>query len=137
MAKEKEAAVAAEGVVDLSGAVAMEQSHDRGIEAPIYLNGDQIMVITIAGPYSDRFKRADEELAKTVLSARKPRAQRIAEAGSSHIDLLAKCTLAWSSPVMVDGERLEFSEANSLKLYRRHKFIMDQVQEAFTAARDF
>ncbi len=119
--------------IDLSAIEAAISRQDEGIDVPILgLDGKTPLGITIrvAGPDSARAIAAQEAQTDDLLErqdANKPTAKQLAERGIAY---LARVTLDWSPVVKVDGEDRAYSVENAELLYRKFRFIREQVDRA-------
>jgi hypothetical protein len=86
--------------------------------------------IKVAGPDSDVATKAQEELADQLIEDGDISRLKAREAADQGIKYLARITLGWAPAIVLDGQKLEYSPANAEKLYRRFKFIREQVDRA-------
>ena len=85
------------------------------------------LVIRVAGPDSERARRAREALHQELVDAQRTTPLTPAEVSSRGARFLAKLTVGWSPNVKVDGDELSASEENAFKVYERYRFIRVQV----------
>ncbi|MDJ1465655.1 hypothetical protein [Nitratireductor sp. GZWM139] len=119
--------------VDLSSFDDAKAKHEAGIEIAIVgPDGKTPMGFSIraAGPDSERAQIAQEELADELIEQENLTRLKAREAAQRGIRYLAKLTMGWVPNIILDGQELEFSEENAEKLYRRHRFIREQVDKA-------
>lgn len=133
MTKAKQKTEAGEAL-DLSGLDAAIKRQDEGLDVEIKgLDGKTPLGLTIrvAGPDSQRAQQAQEALADEMLAKEDVSAKVSArEATERGIRYLARVTIDWEPAVKVDGEELSCSAKNAEKLYRKYRFIRDQVDRA-------
>lgn len=97
-------------------------------DAPLRKSDGSPITITVLGKDSDAFVRQSNANANRYLN-QKGRAKLSAEALKGEgISLLAKCTVDWDG-IMVEGETLDCTYDNAVKLYDRFAFIREQVDE--------
>lgn len=104
--------------------------HEQGIEVPIISMDGKTptgLVILVAGPDSDRARKAREALHHDLVEAQRTTPLTPAEVSDQGAKFLAKLTIGWAPNVKVDGEELEYSEANAMKVFSRYRFIRQQV----------
>lgn len=82
--------------------------------------------ITVMGADSPEFKRAVAKVRDANKSGRK--LSRI-EVERNAAKVLAQCTLGWSDNWMWDGEPFPFNYDNALKLYNKHAWLREAVDE--------
>lgn len=119
--------------VDLSGFDDAKKKQDEGIEVDILGPDGKTSIgfkIRVAGPDSDRAQKASEELADELIEQENLTRLKAREAAQRGIKYLAKITIGWAPNIIVDGKELAYSEENAEKLYRRHKFIREQIDRA-------
>lgn len=123
----------AKKAVDLSSFDEAKKKHEEGIDVPILGpdgKSELGFTIRVAGPDSERAQKAQEELADELIEQENLTRLKAREAAQRGIRYLAKITLGWVPSVVVDGQDLAYSEENAEKLYRRHRFIREQVDRA-------
>jgi hypothetical protein len=90
------------------------------------------LIIDVFGPDSSRAQKASRDLQAEMereaakegnLDLDSPEAQR-----RRQISYLAKVTKGWNKPPQVDGEKLEFSEENAIRLFTKYPIIENQVR---------
>ncbi len=119
--------------VDLSSFDEAKRRHDEGIDVPILGPDGKTelgFTIRVAGPDSERAQTAQEELADELIDQENLSRLKAREAAQRGIRYLAKLTIGWAPNIILDGQELEFSEDNAAMLYRRHRFIREQVDRA-------
>lgn len=119
--------------VDLSSFDEAKKKHEEGIEVPIAGPDGKTKMgfsIKVAGPDSERAEAAQGEMIDALAEKQNETHLDRRERVTAGILYLAKITLGWEPNIIVDGEELAYSEANAEKLYRRHKFIREQVNVA-------
>ena len=94
------------------------------------------LVITIAGPDSDVAQAARDANRDEILAAQEIETTA-RESDERGIRYLAKVTLAWSTTVKLDGEELKLTEDNAFKVYKRFRFIREQLDRASVDRRLF
>lgn len=119
--------------VDLSSFDDAKKKHEEGIDVALVGPDGKTKIgvtIRVAGPDSDRAEAAQGEFADELAEQQNSGALNGRERTSYGIRYLAKITLGWEPNLVVDGQELAYSEENAEKLYRRHKFIREQVDRA-------
>ena len=133
MTKQKQAP-ASSGALDLSSVDAAIKRQDEGLDVEIKgLDGKTPLglVIRVAGPDSQRAQEAQEALTDEMLAREASETRTSAkEATERGIRYLARITIGWQPAVKLDGEEMAYSVANAEALYRRFRFIRDQVDRA-------
>lgn len=122
-----------EGVTDLAQFDEAVKRQNDGIAVPIKsMDGktDLGFSIRVAGPDSEIATAAQEAMADELIEQENLTRVQAREAADRGLRYLAKITLGWEPKVVMDGQELAFSEENALKLYRRFKFIKEQVDRA-------
>lgn len=123
----------ASGALDLSGFDAAAKRHEEGIVVDIIGPDGETpsgLKIRVAGPDSQRARKAQEDLAASLIAQEnigKPKASETTRRG---IEFLARITLGWEPAVKIDGKEMVYSVENAEKLYGRYSFIRDQVDRA-------
>jgi hypothetical protein len=117
---------------------ASEEGADLALKDPAgkaLLNGDgSTVTIKLAGVTSPRWTRAMDALQNKLIAAKEK--QSAEDIRGNRCSLLAAATLGWHG-IEVDGNPLEFSEANAKKLYVRFRWVADQVDEFIAAKEHF
>lgn len=86
--------------------------------------------IRVAGPDSKVAEEAQADMADELLEEGNLTRLQARQAAEQGIKYLTKITLGWSQPIKFDGQEHDFTPANAEKLYRRFKFIREQVDKA-------
>lgn len=84
------------------------------------------ITITLLGSDSSEYRKRIRATANQRINSRKKRTVEQIEQES--IDMLAAVTQGWSG-IVVDGEKVSFSQDEAKKLYRRFSWITEQVDE--------
>ena len=84
------------------------------------------LTITIAGPDSDFAQTAREELQDEAVDAETFRLSP-KDMDERGLRYLAKVTLAWSAPIRMGGVDLPLNEENAMAVYRKYRFIREQI----------
>jgi hypothetical protein len=112
---------------DLAALDDLVAEQDRGAECIIThpVTGEPMdMVLIVAGPDSDIQRRARLAIADELLAYRdRPSAddqERLA------IEQLARCVVGWR--VKRDGEDVEFTFTNVVRIFRKFVFVREQVE---------
>lgn len=88
------------------------------------------IIIEVAGQDSEKFRKAEvakrNRRLKAAMKNKKVSAEQLDEEG---LNLLVSCTVSWQN-VMWGKEELECTPDNVRKLYTKHPFIREQVDEA-------
>lgn len=87
------------------------------------------ITIRIAGADSARFRKVERANRDRRLKAGFRRTPTAAELDAEGLDLLASCTLGWAG-IVLDGQPLEFTQANVKILYKRLLWVRKQVDAA-------
>lgn len=119
--------------VDLSQFDEAIERQEKGIEVPILgLDGKTPtgLVIVVAGPDSERARKAREQLHQELVDAQRIDPLTPAEVAAQGTRFLAKLTIGWAPDVKVAGEQLAFTEANAIRVYEKYRFIRQQVDAA-------
>lgn len=88
------------------------------------------LVIRVAGPDSERARRAREALHQELVDTQRTTPLTPTEVSSRGARFLAKLTIGWSPNVKVDGEELGATEDNAFKVFERYRFIRQQIDNA-------
>ena len=99
---------------------------------PLEANG-QPVIIQLAGEDSDAYRRAERGAINRRLEGRQRGKVTAEDLEAETISSLAAVTLGWSN-VRLDGQELLFNQANARALYRRFRWLREQVNE-FVATR--
>ena len=97
-------------------------------DAPLFTKDGAPVTITLLGKDSDVYTRVVNANANRHLNQRGKPKRSIEGAKAEGVSLLAKCTTAWSG-IVVEGETLDCTYENAVKLYSRFSWIMEQVDE--------
>lgn len=118
--------------VDLSQFDAALEKMESGVEVSILgMDGKPLgLSITVAGPDSERAQKAREALHQEDVESERLAPLTPAELYARGTRFLAKITIGWSAPVKIGGEEIQFSEANTIRLYEKYRFIREQVDAA-------
>lgn len=117
---------------DLSAFDGLTAAQEEGIDVTI--NGPDgtplspPVVITIAGPDSERQKAAQRKQADIRLR-RRQRTMSAKEAEEAGLDILAASIIAWT-PFKVGGKVLELTKDNAKMVLQRYPFIQEQLDLA-------
>lgn len=130
---------------DLSATAGVEQAHEAGVTVhvedvngkPLYIDGDESrpVVITVAGVYSRRYRRAEEEVNRRVARSRGKISGR-----QTVIEKAAACTLRWDG-IFDGGKPVDCTPESAERLYKAAPWVLDQVvaaqhdTEGFTGTR--
>lgn len=130
---------------DLSATAGVEQAHEAGVTVhledekgkPLYVDGDESrpVTVTVAGVYSRRFRRAEEEANRKIARSRGKVTGR-----QSVIEKAAACTLSWDG-IFDHGKPVDCTPENAERLYKAAPWVLDQVvgaqhdSEGFTGRR--
>lgn len=121
------------GPLDLSGVEEAIKRQDAGIPVEIVgLDGKTPLGLTIyvAGPDSQRASQAQEALADEMIAKERLDKMSAKEAVDRGIRYLARVTLAWEPAVKLGGDEMAYSVKNAEALYRKFRFIREQVDRA-------
>lgn len=118
--------------VDLSQFDAALEKMESGIDVPILGMDGKLtgLSITVAGPDSERAQKARQELHLEDVDSERMVPFTAAELYARGTRYLAKITVGWSGPVKIAGEELTYSEANTIRVYERYRFIREQIDGA-------
>ncbi|SFS42233.1 hypothetical protein [Brevundimonas viscosa] len=92
---------------------------------PVLQEDGAAVTITLLGDDSDELVKFDRQLVNRSLRGGQPITAELAEA--KEISRLARATVGWSG-IVLDGEVLKFSEENAKKLYKRLRWLRQQVR---------
>ena len=81
--------------------------------------------ITLIGTDSKAFRDLAKQRATAALKRTKEE-QESFDVDASSVELLAKCTLAWSG-IEEGGKSVEFSQENAVKMYSKYHWLKEQV----------
>src|SRR3982750_2529974 len=111
---------------DLSRFDAMQAAQEAGLDVEIRdPSGKKLgFSIRIAGPDSERQRRAIEKMAAERLASDDPTPMAPAELYERQTRGFAIATISWT-PFKLDGDVFPFSEENAYILYNRFPFIRD------------
>lgn len=84
------------------------------------------IIITVAGPDSERYKAAEQKQIDKRLKRRSAAPMNAAEIAQASLEGLADCVISWS-PVTLDGADLPMTAENAVKLFTRFPWIREQV----------
>lgn len=118
------------GAVDLSSLDSAVKAQNEGIDVEIKGIDGKTPIgfsIKVAGPDSDRQRKAVDELTDEYLDREDASATTAAELDRRGLHVLAKSIISWT-PIKLDGEDLECSENNAIRLFTRFRFIREQVE---------
>lgn len=118
--------------IDLGQFDAAIEQMEAGLDLPILgMDGKPLgLTIRIAGPDSSRAQAAREALHQEAVESERLTPLTAAEVAAQGTRFLAKLTIGWTPTVTVDGEVLEYSEANAIRVYEKYRFIRQQVDNA-------
>lgn len=119
--------------VDLSVFDEAAKRHEAGIDVKVLGPDGKTplgLTIRVAGPDSDRARRAQEHLADELIEQENFTQLKAGDATRRGIRYLAMITIGWEPAIVLDGQELAYSVENAENVYRRHKFIRDQVDRA-------
>lgn len=91
--------------------------------------GDGPVIITIVGRDSDKWNKASKKVSTELSKSYRGKIPR-EEVEASLRKVLAICTVSWTDNVEYQGEPLECTYENCLKLYSERKWIGEQLLEA-------
>lgn len=92
---------------------------------PVLQEDGSPVTITLLGDDSDELVKFDRQLVNRNLRGGQQITAELAEA--KEINRLARATVGWDG-VVLDGEVLNFSEENAKKLYKRFRWLRQQVR---------
>ncbi|WP_018900423.1 hypothetical protein [Rhizobium sp. 2MFCol3.1] len=119
------------GAVDLSTLDKAVQAQNDGIDVDIKgLDGKTPLgfSIKVAGPDSDRQRKAVDDLTDEYLDREDASHTTAAELDRRALQVLARSIISWT-PIKLDGQDLECTEENAVKLFTRFRFIREQVEK--------
>ena len=126
---------------DLSATAGVEQAQDAGVTVHVedasgkalFIDGDEgrPVTITVAGVYSRRYRRAEEEVSRRVAKSRGKISGRQAV-----IEKAAACTLSWDG-IFHHRKAVDCTAENAERLYRADPSVLDQVAAAQHDAEGF
>lgn len=88
------------------------------------------VTVTVAGEYSNKYRKAEEWQRKTLMRLR-GKEQTGAESIAMQSELVARCTLAWSG-FMQNGAVLPFTTANATMAFSKLPFVRKRVESAMS-----
>ncbi|CAB4139440.1 hypothetical protein UFOVP346_47 [uncultured Caudovirales phage] len=107
---------------------------------PLTTDDGKVMSVTVALPYSKRYKAVQHEQTnrrlQRVANQRNNKSKITAEEiENSGLELLAKITEEWT--VVLDGKTPVCNPDNAINLYKEFPWIKDQVEEALLDTASF
>lgn len=84
--------------------------------------------ITMYGIDSERFREAEQALRNRALKQGRRIKITAEDAEEDAIAILARCTAGWSG-IVIDGTEVPFSTESAAKVYRRLRWLREQVDE--------
>jgi len=116
-------------VVSETGSI-MELRHPSSGEVLQYdaVEGQKPVTLTLAGEDSEAYRRATHKSQNRRFAKGNISKIKAEELENDMVELHAACTLAWSG-IVVDGQELNCTKANAMMLYRRFRWIADQVSD--------
>lgn len=120
-----------------SGLVAsQEQGFALAIKGPDGII-DLGLTITVAGPDSERQRKARQKQINRRIAKRNPGPMTAEELAETEIEMLSEVTVSWEPNIKVGGKELACSVENAATLYRAYPFIAEQVNLAAGSRADF
>lgn len=118
--------------IDLATFDAAIEQMETGLDVPIIgMDGKPLgLTIRVAGPDSSRVQAAREAMHQEAVESERLTPLSAAESYAQGTKFLAKLTIGWTPTVTVDGEVLEYTEANAIRVYEKYRFIRQQVDNA-------
>lgn len=109
--------------------------HEEGVDVPLLsIDGFSLLGfgIRIAGPESQKYQVARDQMVKDITHATISAEGQIADSDRRKIEtaFLSRISLAFTGPAKLDGKILENTEEDFVKLYRRFDFIRRQIDGA-------
>lgn len=114
---------------------AQEQGYPVQIRAPD--GSDLGLTITVAGPDSDRQRKARQKQINRRLAKRNAAPMDAAEIEASGIGLLSETIISWSPAIKLGGKELSYSAENARKVLTAFPFIREQLDAAAGSRADF
>jgi len=128
----------AERLLDLGNLDTVETA-EKGATLEVMHPTDNVplgIAITLAGADSDLYQKTQNRTINKRAKRFRPGQSlsfTVEEQEENTLNLLATCTLGWEG-VVVDGEPLPYSKENAKELYRRFRWLREQV-DAFIGDR--
>lgn len=97
---------------------------------PALDDAGQPVTVTVAGEYSNRYRKAEEWQRKTLMRLR-GKEQTGAESIAMQSELVARCVLAWSGFTQ-NGASVPFSTATATMVFSRLSFVRKQVESSMS-----
>ena len=112
-----------------------KQASNEGSIVEIKIDGEATgATITVRGKYSDVAEKMQRAALRKTLQDYKKAGKYVPtdpdDQETERIAYAVACTIAWEGIEGKDGQPLEFTEANATALYREHKWILVQIDEA-------
>lgn len=114
--------------VDLSKFDGLTEAQEKGIAIPILTpTGEPTgIVITVAGPDSDRQRKAVQKQVDERLRRRSNKPMTAAEMSESAVRMLASSVVGWNN-VQIGEDTIPFSVDAAVSLFQRFPWIREQV----------
>ena len=122
----------AEKTTDLSDLDYINTSQESGYEVEILhpKTGESLgMWVSVAGPDSDKARRAIQRGVDRALRAQRTRRPSSADIQDNYVRQLAETCISWKG-FQENGQPIEFTPENVAKVFRRFPFIREQVDAA-------
>lgn len=103
-----------------------------GEETPENPNGKPV-TITVAGTYSRRYRRIEDQIRRRPMKARKITGEKFYD---EMIEKVVGCTIAWEGFAM-GAQPVLLNDHNAEKLYKNFPWVLDQVVEAMAESERF
>lgn len=114
--------------MDLKEFDGLSQAQEDGQDVPILhpKTGDELgIVIRVAGPDSDRLRKARAAVVNERLSRKRVKLSA-AEIEAEGLSLLAAAVISWTG-VVIDGKEIECTKSNAEAVLKRFPFIREQL----------
>ncbi|MBF0375535.1 MAG: hypothetical protein HQL38_18530 [Alphaproteobacteria bacterium] len=95
---------------------------------PLLDSEGQAVAITLAGQDSEAWRKAQRIVSNRRLAARGKAKLTAEELEVEALEMLARCTLAWTG-VVIDGKALDCTPANARHLYERLPWVREQADD--------
>ncbi len=124
--------------VELSGFDKIKQAQEEGLAVDILdPTGSPIGVtIRVAGPDSDRFRKAREKQIDSRIELRQGTPMKAAQHTLESVTFLAEVTIDWTE-MSLDGRDYPCTKENALALYQRFPWMAEQLDEKCAVRRLF
>jgi hypothetical protein len=124
--------------IDLDAFAGLLASQEEGMSVQIRGpdGSDLGLTIVVAGPDSDRQKKARQRQIDRRLEAQNAAPQTAESIDADNHEIAAESTISWSALILFGGP-LECTAANAGRLYRAMPFIYDQILMAAASRKGF